>query len=46
VINLGLVDRFFFWNRFKVNKKNIKKDPKLMLKFELFLGKLVPKLFL
>jgi hypothetical protein len=35
---------FYLGNRFKVNKKI--KDSKLRLNLKLFLGKLVPKLFL
>ena len=37
---------FYLGNRFKVNKKNINKRSKIKVKFEVFLGKLVPKLFL
>ncbi len=37
---------FYLGNRFKVNKKNINKISKIKFKFEVFLGKLVPKLFL
>jgi len=36
---------FYLGNRFKVNKKISIKDPKLKIKFKVFLGKLVPKLF-
>jgi hypothetical protein len=37
---------FYLGNRFKVNKKNINKRSKIKVKFKVFLGKLVPKLFL
>ncbi len=37
---------FSLGNRFKVNKKNINKRSKIKVKFEVFLGKLVPNLFL
>jgi len=37
---------FYLANRFKVNKKNINKRSKVKVKFKVFLGKLVLKLFL
>jgi hypothetical protein len=39
-------NRFLFRKPFKVNKKNINKRFEINVKFEVFLGKLVPKLFL
>jgi hypothetical protein len=37
---------FYLGNQLKVNKKNSYKRSKIKVKFEVFLGKLVPKLFL
>jgi len=45
-IEIGSIFEPFYWNRFKVNKKNINERSKIKVRFEVFLGKLVPKLFL
>jgi hypothetical protein len=45
-LNRFIQTGFYFGNRFKLNKKNINKRSKIKVKFEVFLGKLVPKLFL
>jgi len=44
-LNRFIQTGFYLGNRFKVNKKNIYKGSKIKVKFKVFLGKLVPKLF-